>query len=206
MMRLFNHVLLTTRRGQRVALGLWFAGIFLILGNTWLVGSVAAHAGGTPLIVNELAGDFVVSVWSLPNPLARDVESNFIAFVAEGEDFDQLRAATPVLGAAIEFTFSKGLQSFDLAATHERATNKLFYESYPTFSDGGTWTVDMRVTHEGLSGEAQFLVEVTEPEPEINWLLYGGIGLVVIAVGWFVWQSMNDDEDEVDQVAKKVSA
>ena len=56
--------------------------------------------------------------------------------------------------------------------------------------------VDVVISHEGLRGEAQFEVDVEGDASQTNWLLYGGIGLIVIAVGWFVWQSFADEEDD----------
>ena len=167
--------------------------------------ALEAHAGGTPRIVNEPAGDFVISVWSLPDPITPDVESNFVVFVADGEGFELSRAATPVLGAEIELVFAQGSDELTYAATHERAANKLFYESYLTLPSMGAWTVDVSVAFEGKQGEAQFVVDVAQGEAQINWLLYGGIGLVVIAVAWFVWQSFSeDDEDEGEELKTAV--
>lgn len=170
--------------------------IVIALVSAVSVSVVQAHAGGTPRIVNEPSGDFVVSVWTLPDPISSNTESNFIVFVADGEDFSQSRAAVPVLGADIELTFSNGTDVLTFLATHASATNKLFYESYLMLPNEGTWTVDVVVSHAGKFGEAQFSLDVIESEPEINWLLYGGIGIVVIAVGWFVWQSREEEDEE----------
>jgi len=174
----------------------WVGILSLLLALFGFVTSAMAHAGGTPRIVNQPAGDFVISVWTLPDPVVSESESNFIVYVAEAEGFDQSRASTPVLGANIQLTFTNGRQTIMFPATHERATNKLFYESYLELPSGGTWMVDVVISHEGLRGEAQFEVDVEGDASQTNWLLYGGIGLIVIAVGWFVWQSFADEEDD----------
>ena len=81
--------------------------MMLVASAVW-VSNANAHAGGTPQIVNEPSGDFVISVWTLPNPITTGAESNFVVFLADGEGFSQSRAAVPVLGADIQVTFSNG--------------------------------------------------------------------------------------------------
>ena len=162
---------------------------------------ISAHNGGEPRLVDVEAGDFRLSVWTLPVPLETG-ELNFIVFVAESSTEDEnafVRANTPVLDANIQLIIepNDGGEPLVVKPDHERATNKLFYESYFDLVEEGNYTALVSVESGGRSGEAEFSFELAQGLIEINWFRYSGIAVLVVAVGWFIWQLQQDRlEDE----------
>lgn len=159
----------------------------LLLLALWPV-AAWGHGGGRPQIVREPAGPFLVSVWSLPDPLTVG-EVNLIVLVTSSEEgsLDQY-----VLDADIglALTHDRSGEVVTAQATHDEAVNKLFYESYFDVESGGGWTGEVTVTAGGQSGTAEFPLEIEGPEPAgINWTLYGGIAVAVVAGGWFLLQA-----------------
>ncbi|MFT5195631.1 MAG: hypothetical protein ACI9EW_000062 [Cellvibrionaceae bacterium] len=179
-------------------------GIFLLIIGLMLVapsGQVFGHNGGEPRLVDIEAGDFRLSVWSLPVPLVTG-EQNFIVFVAESSIADEnsfVRANTPVLDANIELVVQadEGGEPFVIKPDHERATNKLFYETYFILDDPGSYTGIVSVEADGKMGEAGFSFEVAQGTIEINWLRYSGFAVLAVAIAWFVWQIYLDKKQEV---------
>ena len=177
----------------------WFR--FLVWGSilaiSFYFGSpqpTAAHAGGTPLIINEPAGPFLVSAWSLPNPVTANAEANLIVALASPSDDPNSRAGLVVLEAdiAVTFTSPDGSESFTVTPNHASATNKLFYETYFEFPDDGTWTADIAVSKAGEQGATNFSLVVEPGENnglDINWMLVGGTAVLLIGLGWFGWQT-----------------
>lgn len=159
-----------------------------------------AHNGGEPRLVDVEAGDFRLSVWTLPVPLETG-ELNFIVFVAESSTEDGnafVRANTPVLDASIELIIEpdSGGEPLIVQPDHERATNKLFYETYFDLDEVGSYSAIVSVEADGKAGEAGFSFELAQGIVEINWFRYSGIAVLIVAVGWFIWQLRQDQQDE----------
>ncbi|MFK7801337.1 MAG: hypothetical protein AB8G95_06885 [Anaerolineae bacterium] len=176
---------------------LFVLGILLVVQPARVLG----HNGGEPRLVDVQAGDFRLSVWTLPVPLVTG-EQNFIVFVAESAEDDEnsfVRANTPVLDANIELTLIRdnGGESLTVSPDHERATNKLFYETYFELEEAGSYTGIVSVEHNGKMGEAGFSFEVAQGLIEINWFRYSGFAVLLVAVGWFIWQMRLDNEEDV---------
>ena len=171
----------------------------------WLVfqpNLTSGHNGGEPRIVDVKAGDFRLSVWTLPVPLETG-ELNFIVFVAESsisEENSFVRANTPVLDADIEMIIEPdgGGELLKIKPNHDLATNKLFYETYFAINEPGNFTGTVLVTSDdGKTGEASFSFEVAQGITEINWLRYSGFATLLVAIGWLVWQSRLDYQDSI---------
>ena len=172
---------------------------YFVLGGLlalWLYGSsavpTAAHAGGTPLIINEPAGTFLVSLWSLPNPVVANRDANLIVALASPSPELNTRAGLVVLNAEIDITLitADGRESITVQPTHTQATNKLFYEGYFEFPREGEWQGEISVSKDEESGTTTFSMLV-EPDGgrEINWVLIGTTAVLLIGLGWFVWQN-----------------
>lgn len=173
------------------------AAVFLILQPA----STSAHNGGEPRLVDVEAGDFRLSVWTLPVPLKAG-DLNFIVFVAEssasgGSTF--VRANTPVLNADIKLTITPddGGKSLVVYPSHARSVNKLFYEAYFRLDEVGSYKAVVLVESNGKTGTANFDFDLLQGAADINWFRYSGIAVLVVAIGWFVWQVQLDRlEDE----------
>ena len=177
--------------------------LFLLTIGFWLIlqpNAAIAHNGGEPRLVDVEAGDFRLSVWTLPVPLETG-ELNFIVFVAESSTEGEnafVRANTPVLDADIELIIEpdSGGEPLIVKPDHERATNKLFYETYFELEEAGSYTAFVTVESDGKVGEAGFSFELAQGLVEINWFRYSGIAVLIVAVGWFIWQLRLDQQDE----------
>lgn len=168
--------------------------IFFFSLTLWLfftaVSPAASHMGGYPQLVNAPVGPYLLSIWTLPNPLTTG-ESNFIAAVSQplkGEDVRPGEGLV-ILGAEITLTLTPpdGSEPLTLIVTNEAATNKLFYEGYTTLETPGRWQVTAQVQYKGQGGEVAFPVEVTVPATSRWWPSAGGV-FVLVGV-WLVWQS-----------------
>lgn len=164
--------------------GLRFAIISVLILVFSLPNVIFAHGGGTPQLVNAEIGPYRVSVWTQPEPL-KVGEAHFTVALSEPSATSD-ETGPPVLGAAIELRFSplngRG-ESFTVAATHEAAVNKLFYEADFELPDDGRWRVEIVVAGPTGSGETAFEIDVL-PAPanssRILWVGAGLIGLVFI--------------------------
>ncbi|MEM8857386.1 MAG: hypothetical protein AAGD96_03645 [Chloroflexota bacterium] len=176
---------------------LFILGLLLIIQPKTVFG----HRGGTPRLVDVEAGDFRISVWTLPAPLETG-EANFIAFVAKSTTTENennfVRATSPVLDAEIEMILqpSDGGDPIVVRPDHQAATNKLFYETYFDLAESGEYTGIIRVKSEGQFGEAEFAFEAAQGTVEINWFRYSGIAVLAVAVGWFIFQLRKDSQEE----------
>ena len=165
--------------------------------------AVFGHNGGEPRLVDVEAGDFRLSVWTLPVPLETG-DVNFIAFVAESttsEDENSfVRANTPVLDAQIEMFLEPvdGGESIVVQPDHEEATNKLFYETYFELTEAGEYVGKIMVESNGRYGEAEFNFDVARGSVDINWFRYSGIAVMIVAVGWFIYQLRQDVQEEAE--------
>ncbi|MEM9774928.1 MAG: hypothetical protein AAF902_10125 [Chloroflexota bacterium] len=187
-----------TRQSEKILQTLLFTlGLLLVLQTP----DASAHRGGEPRLVDVEAGDFRLSVWTLPVPLETG-EANFIAFVAESTTNESensfVRANTPVLDAEIEMILKPidGGDPIVLKPDHEEATNKLFYETYFELIDEGGYEGVIRVESGDRSGTADFSFDAARGTVEINWFRYSGIAVLIVAVGWFIFQLRQDDKEE----------
>lgn len=163
----------------------FFVGLLLMLGA--YATRTAAHGGGEPRLISQPAGSFLISIWTLPNPMSAG-PANFIA--ALGQPTERVAQGVVVLDADIQLFLTKpNGEIIQAAATHLNATNKLFYESYIDLNEAGTWHIRIEVSKDGQSGTAEFEMDVPAPIRQTNWMLIGGIAIVLIALGWMGLQT-----------------
>jgi LPXTG-motif cell wall-anchored protein len=141
-------------------------------------GTVAAHAAGTMHLVSVPAGDFLLTVWTAPEP-TRVGELHVIVGVAMAGDGavvldDDLR---------IEVTASSGLGEplVDLA-TRAKSDNKFLYEANLIPLEAAWYQVRVNVSHpQRPGGEVTFNVDVL-PQTGPNWLLIAVALLLSVGV------------------------
>lgn len=153
--------------------------------------SVLSHNGGEPRIVDVEAGDFRLSVWTLPVPLQTG-DLNFIVYAAESSAQGEfVRSTSPVLDANIELIIEpiEGGSPIVIRPNHGEATNNLFYESYFELLEPGEYNAIVSVeSNDGRTGEAGFSFVLAKGALDINWFQYSGYALIAVVLGWFVWQ------------------
>ncbi len=121
--------------------------------------SVARANGGKLQVGNRPAGPFELTVFTDPTPVRVGTVDVSVAVQDAGtsdfvRDARVLVKAEPLGPAANGGTFE---------ATHERATNKLFYAADVVLPAAGRWLIEVHVASELGSGSVAFEVEATEP-------------------------------------------
>ncbi len=147
--------------GNRIARALGRAWLWTGLAAILLLApapSVQAN-GGKLQVGNRQAGPFELTVFTDPTPIRVGTVDVSVAVQRAGtSDFvpdARVTVGTQPLGlAAPGGTF---------AATHERATNKLFYAADVILPAAGRWLIAVQVASELGEGSVSFEVEATEP-------------------------------------------
>ena len=166
--------------------------LFLILTFGGLAGVAQAHGGGgAPHLSNAVVGPYRVSAWTQPSPLRAGNMHVSIAVSEPPASNAAAEAGSPVLDAIVNVRLNPVDQTGETLAapaTHQNATNKLFYEADLTVPAEGQWQVTILVEGPAGSGHANFQIEVLPPSP-FNWAFWGGgLALVLLAAGWILWK------------------
>ena len=136
--------------------------------------TVLAHGGGAPQLVKEPAGAYAVYVWTNPDPLRVGTMHVTVALVEPDTD-------VPVLNAVVQITAApQSGQPRTVAATHENATVKSYYEADMELSETGPLQVTVAWQDGTDAGSAMFAVQVGEAG--INTQLIG-LGAALLAIG-----------------------
>lgn len=163
---------------------LWPLLTICLLLAAWLAAPppAGAHGGGKPQLVNSPAGPYLVSVWTNPDPL-RVGTAHFTIAVSEppppGAENGEI-----VLNAAVRVALTPQNQPPEVRpvgglATHQDATNKLFYETDLEVPLEGLWQVAVLIDGPAGAGEVAFEIEV-RPAGGTNWTLLGGVAVVLV--------------------------
>ncbi len=167
--------------------------VILVLALVFIVNprSAFSHNGGEARIVDVEAGDFRLSVWTLPGPLEAG-DLNFIVYAAESSQQGEfVRSTSPILDANIEVIIEpiRGGTPIIVRPNHGEATNNLFYESYFELLEPGEYRAIVSVeSNDGRMGEAGFDFVLARGVLDINWFQYSGFALIAVVIGWFAWQ------------------
>jgi hypothetical protein len=173
-------------------LALATVGLALIL--AFAASPAFAHGGGAPQLVNAGAGPYWVSVWTQPDPI-RVSEFHVTVAVSEAPEpgTGTGEAGELVLDAAVlvhAAPVSQAGETLVAPATRDNAANKLFYEADLALPSQGPWRVDIQVSGSAGAGNAGFDIEVLPTSAfntplGIGWPLWAGLGLVLVAAGWW---------------------
>jgi hypothetical protein len=172
----------------------------------WLVAmwpaAVMAHGGGTPQITDEPVGPYRLFVWSDPDPpLAGEIHFT-VAVLSAPDPGGQDQPGEPVLGADVQIRLLPEDpigRAISAAATHEKALNKLMYETDLRIPAAGAWEVSVSVEGEEGFGDATYTMQVA-PARSLNWLWVGmgGVGLL-LAIGLVgLWRNRQSTESGHD--------
>ena len=137
--------------------------------------STATANGGTIQVSMERAGPYEVTVLTDPSPIRVGVLDVSVMVERPGGDLVQdarvMVTTTPVGSAESGGKYE---------ATHDRATNKLFYAADVPISRAGPWQIEVTITSGLGEGAVSFAVEATEPSIPDRLPL---VVLIVIFVG-----------------------
>jgi hypothetical protein len=184
------------------SLALIWLGLALIL--LFACRSVQAHGGGTPQLINAEAGPYWVSVWTDPDPI-RVGEFHVTVAVSEAPKpgSSSREAGDLALDATVLVRAEPAGQDGETlvaAATRDNAVNKLFYEADLTLPAEGQWRVDVQVNGTAGAGNAGFDIEASSPSTfntllGLGWPLWAGLGVVLVAGGWWVQMSRHREAE-----------
>lgn len=152
---------------------------------------VRAHGIGTPQLLNEPAGPYLLSVWTDPDPLRAD-ETHVVVAVIEPETNEMIVGEVDV---QISMTSLADPSLVHIVTAGTDNVNRLLYAA--EFNDlvtEGRWRVGVIATGErGASDEVTFEVDVV-PARGFNWLWIGAGGLAVILIIWAAGSMRGDNQ------------
>lgn len=149
--------------------------------TTVVAPAVLAHGGGTPQLVEELAGPYEIFAWSNPEPARVGTFHITVALVEPTTDQPVLDANVLIHAAPLAEAAASPIVA---PATHQNATIKTYYETDMEMPAAGAWQVTVTYTDTNGTdgGSASFPVEVQEAG--INWgRIALGVVLVILASG-----------------------
>lgn len=158
--------------------------LLIVLPFVFSGGSVLAHAGvGTQQINNLDLGAYRIWVWSDPEP---PIVGNYHVAVALTESLENDPngfAGEPILDADVVVEMENQATGLLLVAqaTHEDATNKLFYEAVFAPQQTGMW--EIRVIVQGPEGPVQASYSDEVESPAFPWMTVGGGVLALLLAG-----------------------
>jgi hypothetical protein len=146
---------------------------------------LVAHGGGTPQLLNEPAGPYLISVWTDPEPLRID-DSHFNVAVLDPDTRAPILEDVTVRVELQPQGASGPLLSEE--ATTARSTNKTIYVAvFNEVPAEGRWQVTVSADGAaGATGPVSFDVDILPPAP-FNWLRAGLLAGGVLALGLVVF-------------------
>lgn len=163
-----------------VPVPLWLlTGLALLL----LLPSRAVANGGTVQVAGQVAGPYRLTVLASPNPVMVGIADVSVLVQKAGSD-DLVRDAhvlvtvTPPGGSGRTEVYE---------ASHELATNKLYYAAHVDLPAEGQWGVQVEVVGEMGEGEVSFHLEASQASPLENPMLLAGAVLLPLTIigGWW---------------------
>jgi hypothetical protein len=158
----------------------WLA-LLLFLGMATVL---SAHPGtGAPQLTNEDIGPYRIFVWSDPEPPQIGEYHVILALTESLANDPSGFAGKPIFDAEVTVSMTN-LQSGETLvakATHEDATNRIFYEAVFQVPSAGDWRVDLAVAGPDGPAEATYVDEFQVAS--FNWrpILWGGLALLFAA-------------------------
>jgi len=166
----------------RLSLGLAAVTFILLLA----VQPVRAHITGTPHLVNAPAGEYLVTVWTAPDPVRVD-DFHVIVGVTRPEDPSLVLGETVMVTAAPVDGRSPAVTA---QATHEQSDNKFLYEAYLEVEEEGLYevTVTVGTAAAGEQVGVTFTIAVAAARWQWQrWLFWGGL---LLMAGWLAWHNL----------------
>ena len=158
-----------------------------LLASLWLglwPALLSAHGGGTPQITDAPAGPFRLFVWTNPDPWRTGAEVHVTVAVTEVDGAGQTTPVTDAVVTVRLYNDGQPAQEVTLAATPLPAAAG-FYEADGLVPGAGRWQVEVQITGSAGVGAGSFTQEVQPGDSSINWLVWGGGALALVALVGF---------------------
>jgi hypothetical protein len=151
-----------------------------------LTPALALANGGTIQVSNQRAGPYVITVFTEPTPIRVGVVDVSVLLQREVGSEVVRGAQVTVVAEPVGHQAAGG--SYE--ATHERATNRLYYAADVSLPEEGQWRLTVRVAGELGEGEVSFEVEASHGSlldtPLLLALLAAPPGLLLL---WWFFRS-----------------
>ncbi|MBX6754346.1 MAG: hypothetical protein IRY86_08950 [Thermorudis peleae] len=165
----------------------WWLLVLLVLGLVQSLGmaSFASANGGQVRVAGEHVGPFIVTVYTSPIPLQTGT-ADVSVLVQRPDTQDVVNDATvtvtmtPVGDESAAKTFP---------ATHDQATNKLYYAANIPVDRAGRYHFTVTVQGADGSGTVSFDADVVRGTPSIwrSWWFWGAVVILEIPVLWWLF-------------------
>lgn len=169
--------------------------VILILAMALIVESAASHGLGEQKLERIESGPFRISAWVDPIEPTTDDELHITVALEDREGL--------VTNATVQVEMVQREDrtiTFDAAATHEQAVNKLHYEAAFDIAESGDYDVTVQVTNNNGNGEADFSINIAPGNGDTispGWVIAGVAGtLIVILMVWNRVQLARSNEDK----------
>ena len=122
-----------------------------------LLSRSASANGGTVQVSRELAGPFEVTVWTDPSPIrVGTVDVSVMVELPGGRVLQDARVSV----TAWPMRDVGGAATYE--ATHDLATNKLFYAAHVPIPRAGPWEIKVMIVELSGEGDVSFMIEASE--------------------------------------------
>lgn len=122
-----------------------------------LLSRSASANGGTVQVSRALAGPFEVTVWTDPSPIrVGTVDVSVMVELPGGSPLQDARVSVTV------WPMSNAGRAATYEATHDQATNKLFYAAHVPIPQAGPWQVKVTIVELSGDGDVSFMIEASE--------------------------------------------
>ncbi len=150
--------------------------LFVLALFVWPASSLA-HGSGTPQLVNRTAGPYILSVWSLPEPLRVGEAHLSVAVRTPADDLVVQLRLTPITPA--------GNPLAQTAVIQDRLFQR-YYEADFVLPSAGKWQA--RVIVQGAAGEGHtdFTFTVLPPN-RVNWRVFAWLTLTFVGLIGASW-------------------
>lgn len=141
----------------------------------------AAHGIGTPQVLNAVAGPYLLSAWTDPDPLRAD-ETHVVVAVTDPESREPI--ITDVAVTVTMTSLADPAQTVTAVAGPDNVNRLLFAAEFNDRVSEGRWRVDLAATGARGAGEGVSFEVNVEPARGFNWLWLGIAGLAAVVLVW----------------------
>ena len=150
--------------------------LFVLILIGWPANSLA-HGSGTPQLVNHAAGPYLLSVWSLPEPLRVGEAHLSVAVRTPADDLVVQLRLTPIEPA--------GNPLIQTTVIQDRLLQR-YYEADLVLPRAGEWAATVIVNGAAGEGRTDFTFTVLPPT-RVNWTLLSWIVLAFVGLIGASW-------------------
>jgi hypothetical protein len=178
-------------RSKQNPIRLWLT-VGLMVGLLIAIPFDPAYANGGTTILVEPVGPYSLTVTASPYPLQVGVTNDISALVGRQADQQLVLDAEVVIMVT---PIDQAGKTQTLAASHDNATNKLYYATNVIFPTTGRWRITVQINGPDGSGETSFEEQVEAPSNRgaLLWSIVGiTAGVVAFVLALFVGRRSRD--------------